>query len=127
MLYNKAWDKATTPSQLLLRAADLIEERGKSNYAFLVTPGSRWDVDEGQKVGSMCAMGAIMVAAGYEDKQVGWATISLDPLVNKTIMLLREEVGSVGPWNNSTTKEDVMTKLREVAEMVGAAEFESAT
>lgn len=125
MLYNKAWDKPTTPSQLLLRAADLIEERGKSNYAFIVTPGSRFEL-EGQKVGSMCAMGAIMVAAGYE-KNIGWDTIVSNPLVHKTIRLLREEVGSVGPWSNSTTKEDVMTKLREVAEMVGAAEFESAT
>lgn len=109
MLYNKEWDKPTTPSAVMRRAADLIEEKGH-------TKGQLIDSN-----GSMCVNGALWNALG------GFATPNRD-LFLETTKILAKAIGigmhpywtqtyDLPGWNNAPerTGEEVIAKLREVA------------
>lgn len=132
MLYNKDWEKPTTPSQVLRKAATLMETHGHAKRLFVVRPHHlRDENNKGAKLGSMCIQGAIMAAIGVPDEQIGWDHM-IHPLVQKSIehlaVALDRDVALdhwhnnsavVASWNNyHATQEQIVSKVREVADQL---------
>ena len=118
MLYDPKWnaETETNPDEpwraLLLRAAEVIEERGW-------TQGSYCDGD-----GGVCAMGAISVGAGYPPESIdGLANYVSGKAVMKLIKVIDpqgkfvDRIGSIPDWNDTRgrTKEEVIAALRTAA------------
>lgn len=128
MLHNPKWDKPTTVSEMLRKAADLIETRGHAKSALVILADtSRVNRYAKGPVGSLCIQGALFAAEGYSDDEIsGWPMSSA--LFAQSMETLQKHVvqqwttSSAVQWNNHhrTTKEQVVTKLREVAELVDA-------
>lgn len=126
MLNNTKWDTPTTPSELMRRAADIMEERGKAVMAFIVLPTTADIYKTDQKMGSMCIQGALMSALGEADDNIGhYSDTMLEPIYQKAMDILhseapKDEFGrrSVVAWNNdrNVTKEEVVAKLRDTAD-----------
>lgn len=129
MLYNKNWDKATTPSQLLRRAADIMEERGHAKGVLMVSHAGQHGA-----IGSVCAIGALLVAAGsivgVEQDAIHWSYDDIDmPLLTKAQNILASQLQLLGlppsgwgctipNWNNDPNRsgDEVIAKMREVAD-----------
>ncbi len=117
MLFNKDWDRPhTNPvSEVLLKAADLIEQRGHTKHI---------RVDD---KGSMCLLGAIAVAQGHDigyslgmrggDTELTYE--AAETIVNTLgIMVgLRDIRGIAVDWNNAPkrTAQEVIDVMRLAA------------
>lgn len=117
MLYNTNWNVPTNSvRETLLRAANLLEERGHVKYT-LKDPN-----------GSMCALGAILEAEGYKWNHDWEAEDSLTRPAATAICkaLGLESKGRWGPqsvvaeWNNdpAISPSDVMKGMRQAADYV---------
>lgn len=116
MLHNPSWDKATNSVRdTLLRAADLLEKRGHV----------KWQLKDDK--GSMCALGAILEAQGYDWVEGSYP--NQDRLTQPAAtaiclaMGLRAHHGvqyAIADWNNgpSVTGADVIKAMRLAAEQV---------
>lgn len=102
MLYDKNWDKPkveVVPShrQVLLEAADLIEEKGWCQGMY------------NNRSGAMCMMGAIINAGRRHEHRY----------TSRAHLRLIEAVGGVAPvlWNDAPerTQEEVVSALRKAA------------
>ncbi len=116
MLYDKRWDKLEAAvelepwRQLLLEAADVIEQRGWCRHTRM---NSR---------GEVCAVGAILSARWGFDR-LDWGSWYDDEPTREAVLNLRARVASgtisgVGGWNDTPdrTKDEVVAMLRDVAQ-----------
>jgi hypothetical protein len=103
-------------SEILAKAADLIEERGWA---------TGWYVND---CGGLCARGAVYAAGGYEPEprhsNGNWFNgLISDRDVMKAEAFLDQFVGGHAPnWNDATgrTPEQIIFGLRRAAEAAGA-------
>lgn len=113
MLYNQDWDrKPKSVSDVLLKAADLLEQRGHAKF-IRVHPN-----------GSMCFLGALEVAQGYEG---GYRSPGGDgPLTREAALVTAKVLGltvcytpyiRIADWNNlpERTAQEVIDAMRLAA------------
>lgn len=115
MLYDPKWAPPETEIELkpwqalLLKAADLLEQRGWVQGAF-------------REAGRFCTLGAVRQASGYYRSQASVDTVNE---WQTTETIYREVIANldlsfpngVVAWNDgpNQTKEGVISKLREIA------------
>lgn len=121
MLYNQNWNIPANPvRETLLRAADLMEQHGYARGIRLSKSGLY-----GNKVGSMCFLGAVNAAQGDAE--------GLDTELTKDCSIafceaVGVEYGSIYPthtaanWNNTHEGPEVIKAMRLAAELVVAKE-----
>lgn len=122
MLYNKEWDKPKTPSDILRKAADIMETVGHAKGVIMVTHKHHPDF----KFGSVCALGAILVASGQMSTDGDWLPGGMIKLAWEAQHLLETEIrahtertwGLVPDWNNNSNRpgSEVIATMRAVAD-----------
>jgi hypothetical protein len=125
MLYNKAWENPATdttdPVALLRRAADLMEQYGNAKRVFMVNDEEMTHLGP---IGSMCIQGALVAALGVEPTtENSWQVRTENAAFRSAMYMMSKGLGvsstnSVIQWNNNqfTTKDEIVAKMREVAD-----------
>lgn len=114
MLNNTNWNKSNPVSDILLKAADLIEQNGHAHFI---------RIDHN---GSMCFLGAINVAEGFPEgisPERPYAISDIELQASKAvanvlgvgIILSSDIVQDVVNWNNTHTAEEVIEVMRMAA------------
>lgn len=122
MLYNKEWDKPKTPSDILRKAADIMETQGHAKGMVMVTAENK----AAGKIGSVCAIGAILVASEQMSPDGDWLSFGMSKLAWEAQDLLETEVraftgsswGHIPNWNNDPNRpgSEVIAIMRAVAD-----------
>lgn len=123
MLYNTDWNKKNNPvADLMNRAADLIDQNGYSRYNFLTTQFNA-HLHDGQKLGSMCILGALQIAAGVASDNLCRNRLAENETLSSAFFKLKDHLKTdPATWNNefAGSTKAVSSKLREVAALVDA-------
>jgi len=109
MLYDKRWEAKTlpSPSRILSDAADYMDEHGWCQH-----------VSQDEQ-GRVCLLGAVMVTAGYTDRN----EIRIVPILDRMDKLAQNKALSCNilfdEWNDCvcSSKEEAVAFLREAAQL----------